>query len=177
MLAKEPAFSITTPRLTLRYFQPDDAEAMLSVYGDPEVMRFGAGVQTIAWVRAWLRDCLDHDYPTRGFGAYAVVQNAQNRLIGYCGLFSFPDLAGQPEIEIGYRLARASWGKGYATEAARAVRDFAFSGLKIKRLIALIDPANLASIGVARKLGMHYEKEVMLPGYSHPDHLYVVSSL
>jgi len=176
VLAKEPAFSITTPHLTLRYFQPDDAEAMLSVYGDPEVMRFGAGVQTIAWVRAWLRDCLDHDYPTRGFGAYAVVQNAQNTLIGYCGLFSFPDVAGQPEIEIGYRLARIL-GKGLRHGSSPRCARFCFLRIKNQTFIALIDPANLASIGVARKLGMHYEKEVMLPGYSHPDHLYVVSSL
>jgi hypothetical protein len=97
-------------------------------------------------------------------------------VIGYCGLFYFPDIDGQPEIEIGYRLARSAWGHGYATEAALSVRDFAVTTLGIKRLIAMIDPSNLASIRVAEKLGMRYEKEVMLEGYTHPDHIYAMNS-
>jgi RimJ/RimL family protein N-acetyltransferase len=96
-------------------------------------------------------------------------------VIGYCGLFAFPDINGRPEIEIGYRLERAAWGNGYATEAACAVRDYAFAILQIPRLIALIDPANVASIRVAEKIGMRYEQEVLLPGYTHPDHVYVVT--
>ena len=95
--------------------------------------------------------------------------------MGYCGLFFFPDIDGQAEVEIGYRLARAVWGKGYATEAAQAVRNFAFTTLDIKRLIAMIDPSNIASIRVAKKIGMHYEKDVMFEGYDHPDHVYVVT--
>jgi RimJ/RimL family protein N-acetyltransferase len=85
-----------------------------------------------------------------------------------------PDVAGRQEVEIGYRLARSAWRQGYATEAARAVRDYAFFTLGIRRLIALIDPENLASVRVAEKIGMRYEKEVMLEGYEHPDHVYVV---
>jgi len=94
--------------------------------------------------------------------------------MGYCGLFYFPDVGGQPETEIGYRLARAYWGRGYATEAARAVRDYAFDTLRLQRLIAMIDPQNGASIRVAEKLGMVYEKEVMFAGYTHPDRVYVI---
>ena len=69
-------------------------------------------------------------------------------------------------------MARSAWGKGYATEAVCTVRDFAFATLGIKRLIAMIDPSNVASIRVAEKIGMKYEKEVMFEGYSHPDHVY-----
>ncbi|MDQ2691068.1 MAG: GNAT family N-acetyltransferase, partial [Chloroflexota bacterium] len=94
---------------------------------------------------------------------------------GYCGLFYFPDVGGKPEVEIGYRLRRSAWGKGFATEAACAVRDFAFNSLGMQRLIALIDPDNIASIRVAEKLGMQYEKDIMLPGYTHPDRIYAVS--
>ena len=77
-----------------------------------------------------------------------------------------PHVNGRPEVEIGYRLARAWWGRGYATEAVLAARDYAFDTLGLSRLIALIDPANAASIRVARKAGMHYETDVMMPGYA-----------
>ncbi|HSJ87148.1 MAG TPA: GNAT family N-acetyltransferase, partial [Anaerolineales bacterium] len=105
---------------------------------------------------------------------YAVIERSSSGLIGYCGLFHFPDVNGQEEIELGYRLKRAAWGQGYATQAARAVRDFAFHALNIKRLIALIDPENVSSIRVAEKIGMHYESDVTLEGYDHPDHVYAV---
>ena len=146
---------------------------MYHVFGDPEVMRFGDGVQTKDWTENWLLTCLER-YKVWGFGPYAVIETRSREVIGYCGLFYFPDVGGQPEVEIGYRLARSAWGRGYATEAASAVRDYAFTILGLKRLIAIIDPSNLASIHVAEKIGMHYEKEVMLEGYDHPDHVYVI---
>lgn len=152
-----------------------DAGSLYSVFGDPEVMRFGDGVQTKEWVQAWLLTCLERYHKTWGFGPYAVVTKQTQGVIGYCGLFYFPDVGGQPEVELGYRLARPAWGQGYATEAARAVRDFAFTTLSIKRLIALIDPSNQASIRVAEKIGMRYEKKVMFEGYTHPDHVYVIT--
>jgi RimJ/RimL family protein N-acetyltransferase len=170
-----PPKLVVTERLFLRHFHVLDAEAMHRVFGDPEVMRFGDGAQTKEWVDAWLRTCLERYYRTWGFGPYAVVEKHSQDSIGYCGLFFFPDINGKPEVEIGYRLARFAWGQGYATEAAVAVRDYAFTTLGIKRLIAIIDPSNTASIRVAEKLGMKYESEVMLEGYTHPDHVYVVT--
>jgi [ribosomal protein S5]-alanine N-acetyltransferase len=112
----------------------------------------------------------------RGFGPYAVMKKDSPELIGYCGLFLFPEIDGYSEVEIGYRLGRATWGNGYATEAAAAVRDFALHDLHLQRLIALIDPDNSASLRVAQKLGMQYEKDVMLEGYDHPDHLYALNA-
>ena len=165
----------TTERLTLRHFHVLDVDPMLQVFGDPEVMRFGNGVQNKEWVQAWLRSCLERYYQTWGFGPYAVVKKQDQDLIGYCGLYFFPDINGQPEVEIGYRLIRSAWGKGYATEAACAVREYAFHTLGIKRLIAMIDPSNVASIRVAEKIGMHYEQDVMFEGYTHPDQVYVIT--
>ncbi len=104
-----------------------------------------------------------------------MVERSRRETIGYCGLSYFPDVCGQPEIEIGYRLARASWDKGYATEAVLAVRDYAFDTLCIKRLIALVDPGNARSVRVAEKAGMQYENDVMFEGYDHPDHVYVIT--
>jgi len=168
-------FALTTERLLLRHFHILDSEPMYRVFGDAEVMRFGDGVQTNEWIQDWLRTCFEHYYQIWGFGPYAVVEQSSRNVIGYCGLFFFTDVNGRPEIEIGYRLARSMWGKGYATEAAVAVRNFAFTALSIKRLIAMIDPANVASIRVAEKIGMRYESDVTFEGYTHPDRIYVVS--
>ena len=164
-----------TERLALRHFHILDAKPMYRVFGDPEVMHFGDGVQTTEWVDTWIRTCLERYFQTWGFGPYAVVERQSQAVIGYCGLFFFPDINGQPEVEIGYRLARSAWGRGYATEAAQAVRDFAFGCLGLQRLIAIIDPSNTASIRVAEKIGMRFETELMLEGYTHPDHVYVVA--
>lgn len=160
-----------TPRLLLRPVHPFDENALLVLFGDAEVMRYGPGAQNRAWVQQWLRDARE-SYQRWGFGPWAVVEKRRSAVIGYCGLFYFPDIAGQTEIEIGYRLVRAAWGQGYATEAALAVRDYAQSVLCLPRLVALIEPQNRASIRVAEKLGMRYEKDVMMEGYTHPDWLY-----
>ena len=165
-----------TERLLLRHFHAFDGEAMDSVFGDAEVMRFGPGTQSQAWVRDWLCECQEN-YSRLGFGPWAVVSKSLGQVIGYCGLFHFPNIDEQSEIEIGYRLARPFWGQGYATEAVVAVRDYSFNVLCLPRLVALIDPQNVASIRVAKKTGMQYEKDVMLEGYDHPDHLYSITRL
>jgi ribosomal-protein-alanine N-acetyltransferase len=167
-------FRLTTERLFLRHFRTTDDEPMCRIFCDPEVMRFSDGVKSREWVQSWLHTCLER-YQAWGFGPYAIVERRNQAIIGYCGLFLFPDLDGQAETEIGYRLARSAWGQGYATESVKAVRDHAFQMLGIKRLIAIIDPANTASIRVATKIGMKYEKDIMLEGYSHPDHIYVIT--
>ncbi|NTU83152.1 MAG: GNAT family N-acetyltransferase [Chloroflexales bacterium] len=164
----------TAKRLFLRHVHILDSEPLYRVFGDAEVMRFGDGVQTHDWVRAWVGRCLAQ-YQQWGFGPYVVVEQQRRELIGYCGLFYFPDVNGQPEVELGYRLARSTWGQGYGTEAAQAVRNYAFNVLCLSRLIAMIDPQNTASLRVAEKIGMRYETEVMFAGYTRPDHVYVIA--
>jgi RimJ/RimL family protein N-acetyltransferase len=165
---------IETERLVLRHFRLTDVEAMNRVFGDAEVMRFGDGVQTSQWVHDWLHRCLETYRQKSGIGPWAVEKKDGANTIGYCGLFHIPDVCGQPEVEIGYRLARDYWGQGYAMEAVLAVRDYGFKTLAIPRLIAMIDPQNVASIRVAEKVGMRYEKDVMFEGYTHPDHVYAI---
>jgi RimJ/RimL family protein N-acetyltransferase len=167
-------FRLLTKHLFLRHFHILDEDAMYGVFGDAEVMKYGDGPQTKEWIRDWLLTCLERYYQTWGFGPYAVVEQSTQNVIGYCGLFHYPDVNGQREVEIGYRLRLSAWGKGYATEAARAVRDYAFTMLGMKRLIAMIDPSNTASIRVAEKIGMQYEQDIMFEGYTHPDRVYVI---
>jgi RimJ/RimL family protein N-acetyltransferase len=159
-------------RLFLRHFHVADLDAMADLFGDPEVMRFGPGPQSRDWVQRWLRGCLEDYYQKWGFGLWAVVHKPDRRVIGFCGLTRFDDIDGRPEIEIGYRLARAFWGRGLATEAARAARDYAFGVLVLPRLVSLIDPGNRASLRVAEKNGLRYEKDVIF--HASPRKLYVI---
>jgi ribosomal-protein-alanine N-acetyltransferase len=148
-------------RVFLRHFHVADLDAMAEVFGDPEVMHFGPGPQPREWVRRWLHGCLEDYHQKWGFGLWAIVHRADRRVLGYCGLTRFDDIDGRPEIELGYRLARPFWGRGLATEAAGVARDYALGVLTLPRLVAIIDPANAASIRVAEKTGLRYEKDVV----------------
>lgn len=165
-----------THRLVLRHLRPADGDALDRVFGDPEVMRFGDGVRPPEWVRQWIRDYVDDHYRQWDFGMWAVIEKAGGQCIGYCGLSRFPDRCGPDETEVGYRLARTSWGRGFATEALRAACGYATGPLGLTRLVAIIDPGNRASIRVAEKAGFHYERDLMLDGYTHPDHVYVLGT-
>lgn len=96
-------------------------------------------------------------YEIEGCGYYAVIHREHKQLIGYCGLLSC-SLEGKQKVEIGYRLDPSYWRKGLATEAATAVRDYAFEKLSLDELIALIHPKNIASIKVAAKIGMKFDR-------------------
>lgn len=165
---------LRTERLLLRALRRDDAHAFTAVFGDPEVMRFGDGTKDAAWIAAWLEQRGEHTGPAPLDTQRAVLLRDGGELIGFCGLNHMPDVEGRPETEVGYRLARAHWGRGYATEAVRAVRDHALHELGLRRLVALIDPGNAASIRVAEKAGMHVERMVHMPEYTYPDRLYVI---
>lgn len=149
-----------TQRLLLRHFHVADLDDMAALFADPEVMRFGRGPQTRDWTQQWLRGCLEDYHQKWGFGLWAVVHQPDRRLIGFCGLTRFEDVDGRPEIEVGYRLLPAYWNRGLATEAAGAVRDYAFDHLGLRRLIALIEPANVRSVHVAEKIGLRPEKDI-----------------
>ncbi len=164
-----------TDRLKIRIFEMDDVEPMLRIFGDVEVMHFGDGIQTRDWVQNFLRESINGIEQFPGAAPWAVDLKNQFETIGYCGLFYFSDINGRAELEIGYRIARDYWGQGYATEAAAAVRDYVFKTLKHPRLIALIDPENISSINVAKKIGFRFEADVTSGIYPYSDHIYVNS--
>ena len=112
---------LETKRLLLRHFNNADVEAMCGIFQDNEVMRFSEGVRTTQEIRYWIDQNIETNQSRPGWGALGVVEKKSAKLIGYCGLFFFKDICGQPETEIGYRLMRSFWGKGYATEAAQAM--------------------------------------------------------
>lgn len=168
---------IETRRLEIRQLKFADHIALNELFSDPEVMNFSmSGTKTSDEVKVWLATVIEDRKTSKGINLFAVVNKQKSTLVGYCGLTEFPDIDGVAEVEVGYRLIRKYWGQGFATEAAIAVRDYAFVDLGLGRLVALIDPTNKRSICVAEKIGMSYEKEVMLEAYDYPDHLYSIKN-
>ncbi|HSX31315.1 MAG TPA: GNAT family N-acetyltransferase [Candidatus Saccharimonadales bacterium] len=159
---------LESDRLRLEAVRPDHAAALgRLVFDDPEVMQFSDGpVDVEAWIAGALQS-----YEANGYGPWLVVDKETDEPLGYCGLFS-GQVNGKPEVEIGYRLGRSAQGKGYATEAVKATLGYA-TGHGIRRVVALIDPSNHSSLRVAEKAGFVHETDVMFPGYTHPDGLYV----
>ncbi|MBI4664068.1 MAG: GNAT family N-acetyltransferase [Verrucomicrobia bacterium] len=150
--------TLRTPRLLLRPFTRDDLDELAAILADAEVMRFSLlAPRSLEETRVALERILS-SYEKEGFGLCAVIHEEEAKLIGYCG-FVVRRIDGEREIELGCGLARAYWGKGLGTEAARAFRDYGFAVLGFRRLICIVDPRNIASIRVAENLGMSYEKE------------------
>jgi len=154
---------LQTPRLILRAFVIEDVEALASVHGDPEVMRFSVdGVKTREQVIRFVKNSTDH-HQRNGYSQWAVVWKDTGQCIGECGIL-VQHIGGIGEREISYRLARSFWGRGIATEAAMACRVHAFETLRVDRVISIVDPQNTASIRVAEKIGMTREKADVFHG-------------
>jgi [ribosomal protein S5]-alanine N-acetyltransferase len=152
--------TIRTERLTLRPFTAGDLDDLAELCADPEVVRYISDGTTASReeTAGWLDRCLDH-YRDHGFGLWCVRRTEDDRFLGRCGI-KIQGFEGHEEPEIGYILRRDQWGRGYATEAAAASRDYGFDALGFRRLISLIQHDNVASKRVADKIGMHYEREV-----------------
>jgi RimJ/RimL family protein N-acetyltransferase len=163
--------TLTTDRLLLRQLRDDDLDAYAVIAGDPEVMRFLGERRPMSRMDAWrqMAMILGH-WELRGYGYWALEERATGRLAGRAG-FMNPD--GWPGIECGWTLGREFWGRGYATEAARAIFAWGFEYLRLDRIISLIDPENLPSIRVAERLGETRSGSWEFLG--HPHDIYAIS--
>jgi ribosomal-protein-alanine N-acetyltransferase len=144
---------IETERLLLRMFRPDDLDELATLFSDPDVVRYvgdGKPVSREESERA-LESIIKH-WQTHGFGRWAVIDKQTQKFIGFGGLRS---LFGTPEVV--YHFATAHWGKGFATELARAALRFGFEDRGFDRIVAITKPLNKASIHVMEKLGMQFE--------------------
>lgn len=159
---------IATERLVLRPPRPEDADAFLEFVGDGETMRWlggepGGREVAVEHVERWLRR-----WDRNGVGYFVVLLD--DRAIGRVGLNvwdlaagdqSTYELAGDAAVtELAWGLTSAYWGRGYATEAARAVREWAYRERDVERLVSMIEPANVASARVAERLGATVEARV-----------------
>jgi ribosomal-protein-alanine N-acetyltransferase len=153
---------IETSRLRFRLLSPADLESLQLILSDPEVMKYlGAEPGTtvsIEETKVILEKMIDF-WSRHGFGRWGVVNKEDDKLIGLCG---FRLLDSIPELF--YLFAKANWGKGLATEAAKAVVRFGFEELGFERIMAATRHANIGSIKVLTKIGMRYEKEMTHSG-------------
>jgi len=164
--------TLETERLILRSFREEDVDVMAQLFANPDFMRFSLGVfterkQTMAFIEkviGWDRSGIPSQF--------AVVPRSEDAIIGYCGFFYHPE-HGIDDIEIGYRLNPKYWNRGFATEAARAVRDHGFRDWKLSRVISLVHPENIPSCRVAEKNEMTIEKEITFRGF--PTLVYAVT--
>jgi RimJ/RimL family protein N-acetyltransferase len=142
---------LETSRLILRGFCEQDLDAYAQMCGDPEVMRYIADGKTLSRAESWrnMAMIIGH-WHLRGYGLWAVEERKSGEMIGRIGCWQ-PE--GWPGLEIGWTLRRAYWGRGFATEAAKASMDYAFDKLGQSHVISLILPKNFASKRVAQKLG------------------------
>ncbi|GAA1927686.1 GNAT family N-acetyltransferase [Streptomyces durmitorensis] len=156
---------ILTPRLVLRRWRESDIAPMTAINSDPDVMRWiGDGSvhdeeQTRSTMARW-----EHGWETEGFGLFAVEVRATGELAGFTGL-SVPHYLPEvlPAVEIGWRLGRSFWGRGLATEAARAALDFGFADRGLERVVSIAQVGNDASERIMNKLGMRVERATLDP--------------
>lgn len=147
-----------SPRLMLRKIEDTDAESLFEILGDPDVMKFSVrGPDTREDIFKFIH-ATKKRYERDGVAQWGVILKASGELIGTGGI-SVQSIEGENEYEIGYRFKKRHWGQGYGSEAAIACRDYALGSLKLERLISIIEKDNVASIRVAKKVGMTLEKE------------------
>jgi RimJ/RimL family protein N-acetyltransferase len=145
-----------TKRLILRPMLETDIDELLLIFTDPIVMAaFDHPLFTREQMQRWLQRNLDHQSQF-GYGLFSIILKETGELIGDCGLEQMED---QGAAELGYDFRSDFWNRGYATEAACAVRDYAFDVLKLPQLISLIRLGNLPSRRVAEKVGMTLTEE------------------
>src|SRR6188474_2692629 len=154
---KESNSQLETERLILRPMRATDIDSLYLIFTDRKVMAaFNHDPFTPEQMQGWLNRNLDHQN-TYGYGLFSVILKKTGELIGDCGLEQMEEL---DAAELGYDFRSAFWNQGYATEAASAVRDYAFGVLRLPQLISLIRVGNLASRRVAEKVGMTLAEEI-----------------
>ncbi|MBX7219950.1 MAG: GNAT family N-acetyltransferase [Blastocatellia bacterium] len=152
---------LETERMLLRWFTPEDVDALYLLGTIPEIIKY-TGNQPFASkeaARAYLEAQPLRDYQVYGYGRFALVWKETGSVIGFSGVKRWEEI---DEDELGYRLLPEFWGKGLAKEAARVVIADAQQNLGLKRLVSVIHPENEASKNVVCKLGFAYEKDIRI---------------
>lgn len=150
---------IETQRLRLRRFLPGEASLVHRVMSDPRVMRYYPELLDVERSRAVLKKILA-SYEDPGYSLLAVERKSDGRHIGQIGLLHWDDVDAREDVEVAYMLLAQYWGAGYATEAARACRDWAFEHLGADRVVSFIDVNNAPSIAVAQRNAMTCTKRL-----------------
>jgi len=158
MTMPDSTIILETKRLLFRRLTINDLDALSELYHDPEVRRyFPEGTRTYEETKEGLEHFLKGyiAHPTVGF--WATIYKETGAFLGRCGI-NPQVIEGRPELEVGYLIGKAYWRQGLGGEAAQAIVDYGFGRLGLSRLICAIDPEHQASIKVATKIGMTFER-------------------
>lgn len=150
---------LETQRLLLRHFVVSDLDNLFSFYSDPEVIKYIPDApRTYEETKEELEWFMNGHPRFPELGLWATIYKETGQLIGRCGLIPWT-IDEKNEVEVAFALSKAYWGQGLATEVAQALVEYGFEHLQLSRLICLIEHGNQASIKVATKVGMTFEKE------------------
>jgi RimJ/RimL family protein N-acetyltransferase len=163
-LSTEPVPVLATQRLLLRGWREEDLEPFAALNADPRVMEHFPSTMTREQSDAFVLEHIVPHFAERGFGLWAVEAPSVAPFTGFVGL-NVPTFEAHftPCVEIGWRLASAFWGKGYATEAARLALAFGFEEAGLDEIVSFTVPANRRSVAVMERLGMGFDGE-----FDHP---------
>ncbi|AOE49796.1 GNAT family N-acetyltransferase [Kangiella sediminilitoris] len=154
--------TIETERLILRAYRSDDLDKYYEMMADPDINRFLMSGEPMSRHEAWRSAAtMAGHWMLHGFGQWAIEEKSSGEFIGRCGMIE-PE--GWPAKEIGWVLHKSAWGKGYATEAAKAALKYGFETMKLDKIISLIQPDNIGSVAVAKRIGESYSKKITLFG-------------
>jgi RimJ/RimL family protein N-acetyltransferase len=167
--------TIRTDRLLMRRWRDADRAPYAAMNADPEVMRFFPAVMDRAASDAHV-DRMEERFERQGYGLWALEVTATGEFIGFTGLNPMPDgVPGAGGTEVGWRLAKHAWHQGYATEAARAALDVAFSGIGLPEIWSMTAVLNESSQAVMRRIGMtrsaEFEHPAIPPGHPIRPHV------
>jgi [ribosomal protein S5]-alanine N-acetyltransferase len=157
----EELLVLTTERLSLRKLTYNDAAFILELLNEKAFLRFigDRGIRTLADARGYLEKGPLLSYERHGFGLWQVQLDSSKEPLGICGLIKRDALN---DVDLGYAFLERHWSKGYASEAALAVKNYAVSVLGLHRLVAIVDPQNFSSMRVLKKAGLQYERMIKL---------------
>ena len=161
---------IETPRLLLRGWRESDLEPFAEMNADPQVMYYFPQPYSQKKTRHFFAT-IQQEFSDYGYGLYAVEEKATGLFMGYIGFHRAEfDVEFCPCIEIGWRLNKVSWNKGYATEGASACLEYGFNNLGFDKVYSFTAVVNLPSERVMQKIGMSLERHFEHPGVpeNHP---------
>jgi len=169
-------YRLVTDRLVLRRWRAEDVHPYAALCSDPDVMRWIGDGRTSTFdesERAIER--FERFWEQNGFGLFALEEKASTEFVGFVGL-SIPNFLPEilPAVEIGWRLVRHAWGKGFATEGARAALAFGFRRPEQERIVSVHQLGNVASGRIMQKLGMSLHREAVHPTNARPLRVYQI---
>jgi len=154
--------TLRTARLLLRPWAAGDAEALFTILGEKDILRYfpNPAPPSLEKVQKYIAHHLT-GWQERGYGHWAILSREDGGLLGWSGLEYLPEIK---QTEVAYLLSRRVWGKGFATEAARAAIRFRFERAGLEKIIGLVHPDNTRSIRVLEKCGLTFSDRITLWG-------------